>query len=106
MLRTLLPALAASLLLAAAACSDKSTPGAPGAPGAAGAGQKFSVVIESPGANVAEEVKEVRTITGLGLAEAQDIVTNKKPVKTALSREEAERILGRLEKAGAKAAIR
>ena len=47
-------------------------------------------------------IKEVRTITGLGLKEAKDLVEGApKPVKEGVSKEEADEIKGKLEEAGA-----
>ncbi|MGB2096065.1 MAG: 50S ribosomal protein L7/L12, partial [Candidatus Puniceispirillaceae bacterium] len=47
-------------------------------------------------------IKEVRTITGLGLKEAKDLVEGApKPVKEGVSKDEAEQIKAKLEEAGA-----
>ena len=47
-------------------------------------------------------IKEVRTITGLGLKEAKDLVEGApKAVKEGASKEEAEQIKSKLEEAGA-----
>ena len=52
-------------------------------------------------------IKEVRTITGLGLKEAKDLVEGApKPVKEGASKEEADKIKEALEKAGAKVEIK
>jgi len=52
-------------------------------------------------------LKEVRTITGLGLKEAKELVESvPKPVKTAIAKEEAEQIKKTLEGAGAKVSIK
>ena len=47
-------------------------------------------------------IKEVRTITGLGLKEAKDLVeAGGKPVKEGVSKDEAEEIKKKLEEVGA-----
>lgn len=51
-------------------------------------------------------IKEVRTLTGLGLKEAKELVDNAPGVvKTAVKKEEAESIKAALEKVGAKIAL-
>ena len=52
-------------------------------------------------------IKEVRAITGLGLKEAKDLVDGApKPVKEAVSKDEAAKIKDQLEKAGAKVDVK
>ena len=52
-------------------------------------------------------IKEVRTITGLGLKEAKDLVEGAPtPVKENVSKQEAEEIKKKLEEAGATVAIK
>jgi large subunit ribosomal protein L7/L12 len=54
------------------------------------------------GASKINVIKEVRTITGLGLKEAKDLVEGApKPVKEGVSKDEAEQIKAKLEEAGA-----
>ena len=49
----------------------------------------------------------MREITGLGLKEAKELVESApKPVKTGVSKEEAEQIKKKLEEAGAKVEIK
>ena len=87
---------------------------AAGAAGAAGAAApeaeektEFDVVLVDAGAKKIAVIKEVRAITSLGLKEAKDLVTEApKPVKTGISKEEAEEIKGKLEEAGAKVEIK
>ncbi|NMA46510.1 MAG: 50S ribosomal protein L7/L12 [Lentisphaerae bacterium] len=68
---------------------------------------EFDVVLLEAGANKIAVIKEVRTITGLGLKEAKDLVTEApKPVKTAVSKEEAQQIKTKLEEAGAKVEVK
>ena len=62
-----------------------------------------TVVLTSAGDKKIEVIKEVRAITGLGLKEAKDLVEGApKPVKEGVNKEEADKIKGQLEKAGAK----
>ena len=59
------------------------------------------------GANKIAVIKEVRGITGLGLKEAKDLVTEApKPVKTGVSKDEANEIKKKLEEAGAKVEVK
>ena len=80
-------------------------PAAGGAAAAAPAAEEktsFTVVIAAAGANKIAVIKEVRTITNLGLKEAKDLVdAAPKPVKEGASKEEAEEIKKKLEAAGA-----
>jgi len=62
----------------------------------------FTVVLTSAGANKISVIKEVRTMTTLGLKEAKDLVdAAPKPVKEGVTKEEAEEIKKKLEAAGA-----
>jgi len=62
----------------------------------------FAVVLTSAGANKIAVIKEVRTMTSLGLKEAKDLVdAAPKPVKEGVSKEEAEDLKKKLEAAGA-----
>ncbi len=66
----------------------------------------FDVILEAIGDKKIQVIKEVRTITGLGLKEAKAVVDQApKVVKEGLSAEEAETIKGQLESAGATAKI-
>lgn len=68
---------------------------------------EFTVVLAAAGANKIASIKEVRTITGLGLKEAKDLVEGApKPVKEGVSKDEANKIKEQLEKAGAKVEIK
>ena len=70
--------------------------------GAAEEKSDFDVVLASAGASKINVIKEVRTITGLGLKEAKDLVEGApKPVKEGVSKDEAEQIKAKLEEAGA-----
>jgi len=62
----------------------------------------FTVVLASVGANKISVIKEVRTMTSLGLKEAKDLVdAAPKPVKEGVTKEEAEEMKKKLEAAGA-----
>ena len=70
--------------------------------GAAEEKSEFDVVLASAGASKINVIKEVRTITGLGLKEAKDLVEGApKAVKEGVSKDEAEQIKAKLEEAGA-----
>lgn len=63
---------------------------------------EFSVILASFGEKKINVIKEVRTITGLGLKEAKDLVEGApKPVKEGVSKDEAAAIKKQLEEAGA-----
>lgn len=82
---------------------------AAGATGAAPAEEKteFTIVLADAGANKINVIKEVRTITGLGLKEAKDLVESApKPVKEGVSKEDADKIKKQLEGAGAKVEVK
>ena len=62
----------------------------------------FTVILTSTGANKIAVIKEVRTMTSLGLKEAKDLVdAAPKPVKDGATKEEAEEMKKKLEAAGA-----
>jgi len=63
---------------------------------------EFTVILAAAGEKKINVIKEVRAITGLGLKEAKDLVEGApKPVKEAVSKDEAEKIKKQLESAGA-----
>ncbi|MBE8221790.1 MAG: 50S ribosomal protein L7/L12 [Bdellovibrionales bacterium] len=77
---------------------------APAAGAAAASEEKteFDVVLSAAGDSKISVIKEVRTITGLGLKEAKELVeAAPKPVKTGIPKDEAEKIKAALTKAGA-----
>lgn len=75
--------------------------------GAAEAQTEFDVVLVEFGGNKIAVIKEVRAITGLGLKEAKDLVEGApKPVKEAVSKDEAGEIAKKLEAAGAKVEVK
>lgn len=63
---------------------------------------EFDVILKEAGANKINVIKVVREITSLGLKEAKDLVDGApKPVKEAVSKEEADQIKAKLVEAGA-----
>ena len=87
------------------AAAVAAAPAAAGAAGEAAAAEEkteFDVTLASIGPNKIAVIKEVRALTGLGLKEAKDLVDGApKPVKTAVPKEEADKMKAALEKAGA-----
>jgi len=77
------------------------------APGAGGAEEEeektsFTIVLTGAGGNKIAVIKEIRSITELGLKEAKGLVDSApKPVKENATKEEAEEIKKKLEAAGA-----
>ena len=77
-------------------------PGADAGGEAAAEKDAFTVMLTAIGDKKINVIKEVRSITGLGLKEAKDLVEGApKPVKEDVAKEEAEEIKGKLEEAGA-----
>lgn len=67
----------------------------------------FDVILADGGANKINVIKEVRTLTGLGLKEAKDLVEGApKTLKEGVSKDEAAKIKDVLVKAGAKVDIK
>jgi large subunit ribosomal protein L7/L12 len=85
---------------------------APAAAGAAAPGAEakteFDVILTAAGDKKINVIKVVREVVpGLGLKEAKDLVEGApKPVKTAITKEEAEAIKAKLEEQGAKVEIK
>ena len=68
---------------------------------------EFDVVLSSFGDNKVAVIKVVRTVTGLGLKEARDMVEGApSPIKEGANKDEAEEIKKQLEEAGAKVEIK
>ncbi|MCC6025742.1 MAG: 50S ribosomal protein L7/L12 [Caldimicrobium sp.] len=68
---------------------------------------EFDVILAEVGPNKINVIKVVREITGLGLKEAKDLVEGApKPIKTGVSKAEAEEIKKKLEEVGAKVEIK
>ena len=82
---------------------------APAAGGEAPAEEKseFDLVLAESGSNKIAVIKEVRTITALGLKEAKDLVEGApKPLKQGVAKAEAEEMKKALEAAGAKVELK
>ncbi len=63
---------------------------------------EFDVILASFGEKKINVIKEIRSITGLGLKEAKGLVEGvPNPVKEGVSKDEADEIKGKLEGAGA-----
>ena len=82
------------------------------APGAAAAAEveettEFDVILKSAGASKLGVIKVVRAATGLGLKEAKELVDNApKPIKEAISKEDAEKLANELKEAGAEVEVK
>ncbi|MEM9523964.1 MAG: 50S ribosomal protein L7/L12 [Pseudomonadota bacterium] len=76
-------------------------PSADNAEAAAEEKTEFDVVLKSPGPQKINVIKEVRSITGLGLKEAKDLVEAGGKVKEGADKTAAEEIKAKLEAAGA-----
>ena len=91
----------------AAAAVAVAAPAAAGGGDAADEQTEFDVILSSAGAAKLQVVKEVKTITGLGLKEAKDLVDGAPGViKAGVSKEEAESLKKALEEAGASIEIK
>ncbi len=88
----------------AAAPVAVAAPGAAAGDGGAAAEEKdeFDVVLTEAGGEKIKVIKEVRSLTSLGLKEAKDLVESApKPVLENASKEDAEKAKAQLEEAGA-----
>jgi large subunit ribosomal protein L7/L12 len=80
---------------------------APAAAEAAEEKTEFDVILKAAGANKIGVIKVVRALTGLGLKEAKDLVDGApQPVKTAVSKDEAEDAKKQLAEAGAEVEVK
>ena len=87
---------------AAAPVAVAAAPAAGGGEAAAEEKDSFTVVLAAAGDKKINVIKEVRTITGLGLKEAKDLVESApKDLKEGASKDEAAEIKEKLEAAGA-----
>jgi len=87
---------------AAAPVAVEAAPGAGADAAAAEEQTEFDVVMSSFGQNKVSVIKAVRTITGLGLKEAKDMVEGvPATVKEGVPKDEAEEVKKQLEEAGA-----
>ena len=92
---------------AAAPVAVAAAPGAGAAESAAEEKTEFDVVLAESGSNKIAVIKEVRTITALGLKEAKDLVEGApKPLKQGVAKAEAEEMKKALEAAGAKVELK
>jgi large subunit ribosomal protein L7/L12 len=84
--------------------------GAPSGDGAGGAEEEktsFDVVLSAAGDKKIQVIKVVRAATGLGLKEAKALVDEApKPVKEGVDKEEADKLKGELEEAGAQVEVK
>jgi len=86
---------------AAAPVAVAAAPGAGGGDGAEEEQTSFDAILESAGDKKIQVIKEVRTITGLGLKESKALVDSApKAIKEGVSKEEAEEIKAKIEGAG------
>ena len=96
--------------VSAAAAVAVATPGAAASDAggdAAAEKSEFDVILTAAGDKKINVIKEVRTITGLGLKEAKDLVeAAPKPVKEGASKDEVEEIKKKLEEAGASVEVK
>ena len=68
---------------------------------------EFDAILSEVGPNKINVIKVVRELTGLGLKEAKAVVDEApKPIKEAVSREEAERVAEKMSEVGAKVTIK
>jgi len=92
---------------AAAAAVAAPAAGGGGTEAAAEEKTEFDVILTSFGEKKINVIKEVRSITGLGLKEAKEAVESApKAIKEGVSKEEAEEAKKKLEEAGASAEIK
>ena len=92
---------------AAAPVAAVAAPASGGGAEAAEEKSEFDIVLAEAGSNKIAVIKEVRTITGLGLKEAKDLVEGApKPLKQGVAKAEAEEMKKSLEAAGAKVELK
>ncbi len=92
---------------AAAPVAVAAAPTTGGGDAAAEEKTEFDIELSESGSNKIAVIKEVRTITGLGLKEAKDLVEGApKPLKQGVKKEEAEEMKKSLEAAGAKVTLK
>ncbi|GGC09003.1 50S ribosomal protein L7/L12 [Novosphingobium endophyticum] len=87
--------------VSAAAAVAVAAPAAGGEAAAAEEQTEFDVILTGDGGKKIQVIKEVRAITGLGLAEAKALVEGApKPVKEGVNKAEAEEVKKKIEEAG------
>ena len=80
---------------------------APAEGGGAEEKTEFDVILTGAGSNKIQTIKAVREATGLGLKEAKELVESApKPLKEAVSKEEADELAGKLKEAGAEVEVK
>ena len=68
---------------------------------------EFDVILSEAGGTKLQVIKVVRELTGLGLKEAKDLVDGApKPIKQAVSKDDADKIKAAIEEAGGKVEIK
>ena len=93
--------------VSAAAPVAVAAPAAGGSETVAEEQSEFDLLLVEVGPNKIAVIKEVRTITGLGLKESKDLVESApKPLKQGMAKAEAEEMKKSLEAAGAKADLK
>jgi large subunit ribosomal protein L7/L12 len=95
---------------AAPVAAVAAAPGAPAGDGAAAEGgeeqSEFTVKLESAGDKKIQVIKVVRSVTGLGLKEAKELVDGApSDIKEGVAKEEAEQIKTQIEEAGGEVAL-
>ena len=92
---------------AAAPVAVAAAPAAGGGETAAEEKTEFDIELSESGSNKIAVIKEVRTITGLGLKEAKDLVeAAPKEIKGGVAKKDAEEFKKKLEAAGAKVELK
>jgi large subunit ribosomal protein L7/L12 len=96
---------AAPVAVAAGAIPAAAAEAAPAAP--AEEQTEFDAILSEVGPNKINVIKVVRELTGLGLKEAKAVVDEApKPIKEAVSKEEAQKIADKMSEVGAKVTIK
>ena len=68
---------------------------------------EFDVILKAAGASKLNVIKVVRAATGLGLKDAKELVDNApKPIKEAISKDDAEKLAAELKEAGAEVEVK
>lgn len=92
---------------AAAAVAVAAGPAAGGDAGGGDEQTEFTVILKSSGASKLNVVKAVKTLTGLGLKEAKELVDSApKEIKENVSKDEADALKAALEEAGAEVELK
>lgn len=90
-----------------AAAAAVAAPGAGAAAAEVEEKTEFDVILKAAGASKLNVIKVVRAATGLGLKEAKELVDNApKPIKEAISKEDAEKLANELKEAGAEVEVK